>query len=268
MSWRCLRFQTAFSPGAAPARALEAHRERCATCAAYASALERAARAARRTPEPNMADGRLGSPASEAAVPPTLPPALRERLRAIPRGAAPKGDAGLHGDGPSMPLRLVPRPPDPLPGPLRERLRAIAHPASPQRPPLWILQARYAVAASTLLVTLAGAAFGNPLDHGRRLTRQVSVAVSAPLARGLQAQGDGREHLADLVDQRLVHWRETALHRLTLAGDALADGPARAGAALDRILSRFDFDPPATGEAANPRRDGSEGPVRENPDEP
>jgi len=253
MSWRCLRFRAAFSPGATPAKASQAHRERCPACAAYASALERAAQAA------------------DAAVQRPLPPALRERLRAIPRGAAPQGDASLDSGrpGPSMPLRLVPRPPDPLPGPLRERLLAIAHPAPSQRPPVWILQARYAVAASTLLVTLAGAAFGNPLDHGRRLTLQVSGAVSEPLARGLrQAQGDGREHLADLVDGRFAPWRETALSRLALASDALAEGPVRAGAALDRILSRFDFDPPATGEAANPRQDGSQGPVRENPDEP
>ena len=252
MSWRCLRFRAAFSPGATPARASQAHREGCPACGAYASALERAAHGA------------------DAAVPP-LPPALRERLRAIPQGAAPKGDASLDNDRPwpSMPLRLVPRPPDPLPGPLRERLLAIARPASPQRPPVWILQARYAMAASTLLVTLAGAAFGNPLDHGRRLTRQVSGAVSEPLARGLrQAQDDGREHFADLVDQRLAPWQETALDRLARAGDALVEGPARAGAALDRILSRFDFDPPATGETANPQRDGSQRPVRENPDEP
>lgn len=256
MSWRCLRFRAAFSPRTTPAKASQAHRERCPSCAAYASALERAAQPA------------------DAAVQRPLPPALRERLRAIPQGAAPKGDSRLDGDrpGPSMPLRLVPRPPDPLPGPLRERLLAIARPAPPhphQGPPVWILQARYAVAASTLLVTLAGAAFGNPLDHGRRLTLQVSGAVSQPLARGLrQAQGDGREHLADLVDGRFAQWREAALNRLELAGDALAGVPVRAGAALDRILSRFDFDPPATGEAANPRRDGSQGPVRENPDEP
>ncbi len=248
MSWRCQRFRAAFTPDAAPTLALATHRERCADCAGHASALERAA-AADQVP---------------------LPPALRGRLRAIHSRHQPAAERPAGADAAAVPLRLGPLPAEPLPGPLRDRLQAIARPAAPPaRVPLWVLQARYAVAASALLVTLAGAAFGNPLDHGREWTHRVSGAVGKPLAQGLrEAQDEGREQLAGFRDRRLARWWEAVLDRLALAGDALAAAPAQTGALLDRVPNPFDFLPPTTGETTQPRRDGPDEPVEESSDEP
>ena len=234
MSWRCLRFRAAFTPGERVRAAVREHRQACPACAAWAALLEGAATAPR---EP-------------------LPEALRGRLRAIPRADARRARGPENADS-VLPLRLRTAP-APLPEPLRQRLRAIARQA-PARPPLWIVQARYAVAASTLLVTLAGAAFGNPLDHGRRWTRQVGDQMEQ--AQDL-VRNRSRERLAtfrDLVEP----WREAAAGWLARTGEALAATPRRAGALLHHIPGRFDLPTPDVRGDLETRPDGAMEPVRE-----
>lgn len=152
----CRRFRSEFTPGME-----NPHRQSCPACAAYAAAMERAAR---RLP---------------------LPEGLRSRLRAIP-------SAG--GEGPRMPL-----PQAPLPNPLRDRLRGIARKQEPQPLPAWVRSSRYAVAASYVLALLVGAAVGNPLELGREAADAadaVSTRMGGRLERMLSgAEIQGRERL-------------------------------------------------------------------------
>lgn len=157
LKFACRRFRAEFTPG------LDApHRKSCPACAAYAAAMERAAR---RLP---------------------LPESLRSRLRAIPSAGS--------GEGPRMPL-----PQAPLPNPLRDRLRGIARRQEPQPLPAWVRSSRYAVAASYVLALLVGAAVGNPLDLGREAADAagtVSTRVGGRLERMLSgAEIQGRERL-------------------------------------------------------------------------
>lgn len=156
----CRRFRSGFTPGMN-----DPHRQSCPACAAYAAAMERAAR---RLP---------------------LPEGLRSRLRAIP--------AASGGEGPRMPL-----PQAPLPNVLRDRLRGIARISAPEEPqplPAWVRSSRYAVAASYVLALLVGAAVGNPLELGREAADAadaVSTRVGGRLERMLSgAEIQGRERL-------------------------------------------------------------------------
>lgn len=156
----CRRFRSGFTPGA-PGMADHPHRQSCPACAAYASAMERAAR---RLP---------------------LPEGLRSRLRAIP--SVPSNT----GEGPRMPL-----PQAPLPSALRNRLRGIARKQEPPPLPAWVRSSRYAVAASYVLALLVGAAIGNPLDLGREAADALSLGVVARLELALEdAEAQGRERL-------------------------------------------------------------------------
>ena len=105
----CHRFRADFTPGLD-----NAHRRSCPACAAYGTAMERAAR----------------------KVP--LPARLRSKLRAIP---------GATGPAPRLPL-----PQAPLPDPLRDRLRGLGRRPAPRPLPAWVRTSRYAVAASYLLL--------------------------------------------------------------------------------------------------------------------
>lgn len=153
----CRRFRSSFTPGIE-----DPHRQSCPACAAYAAAMERAARRARRIP---------------------LPEGLRSRLRAIPSAS---------GEGPRMPL-----PQAPLPNPLRDRLRGIARISAPEEPqpqplPSWVRSSRYAVAASYVLALLVGAAVGNPLELGREAA-DAADAVSTRLGGRLEGMLSGAE---------------------------------------------------------------------------
>jgi hypothetical protein len=123
LSRRCRRFRARFSP--AEPGVGRAHRERCADCHAYASTLERI-----------------------AATKLPLPETLRRNLSEIPGAFV------------SRPL-----PSAPLPPALRRRLQGIARPGGlplPAKPPIWLVQPRYAIAASLLLTVLSTALLGNP----------------------------------------------------------------------------------------------------------
>jgi hypothetical protein len=161
LSWRCRRFRARFSPGAPGVG--QAHRRRCAACAAYAAALELAA----------------------ARLP--LPERLRSALRALPGTLAP-----VH----------LPVPALPLPPALRGRLQGIARERARRRPPAWIESPRYAVAASLLFAVLSAALVGNPAAWGAELgARAVSLVgreVASPLSQIAAAGETGRERLQAL----------------------------------------------------------------------
>ena len=146
----CLDFRSEFHPGLG-SEFLSEHGRSCAACTAYAAALERAA--AVRLPVPAGLKDRLRAvgpeprPAVRAPLPQRpLPPALRQRLQAVPRQSP----------------RLAP-------------------PAG--RPPFWVLSPRYAVAASYALAVLLTGLFGNPLDRGRDAVHAVGREIGSALDR-------------------------------------------------------------------------------------
>jgi hypothetical protein len=166
----CRRFRSAFRPGSEPGSA-HPHRRACAECAAYAAALECAA--GLRLP---------------------LPAGLRRNLRAIGAVATPEPEAVL----PFAVPRLA------VPAPLIRRLRGLAAgvgrssgPSRPPRPvpPVWILNPRYAVAASALLALLLAPLLAPAMDHGRQMLGAVDAEVSPLLAQGGEK---GREEAGKL----------------------------------------------------------------------
>lgn len=129
LSRECRRFRETFTPGVQ-----DPHRETCPACAAYASALERAA-AAPKLP---------------------LPDSLRGQLRDVL--------PFVRHDTPRLPV-----PQAPLPATLKDRLRAIPR-KERSEPPVWIRSSRWAVAASYFLTVAMLYTVGNPLDLGQRAT--------------------------------------------------------------------------------------------------
>lgn len=153
----CRRFRAGFTPGTE-----HPHRATCAACAAYAAALERAAK----------------------KIP--MPAGLRAKLRVIPGAAA--DDA---------PRFLLPQ--APMPAHLRSRLRQMSRLHQPPPLPAWARSSRYALAASYLLAVLTGAAFGNPVEAAGALTRSVDRAVRPRVERAIESVEDrGRRRLDDL----------------------------------------------------------------------
>jgi hypothetical protein len=141
LSWTCRRFRARFAPGSA-----HPHRRACRECDEFAAAVERAAGA--RLP---------------------LPAGLQRGLREI---AAPAASGVLPFPVPRLPL----------PAPLAARLRRLAPPASSLPViPAWVLNPRYAVAASAVLALLLG------------------PFISAAADRGLQAVGAVREEVAPIL---------------------------------------------------------------------
>jgi hypothetical protein len=171
----CRRFRMEFTPGAESPQ--DAHRTSCPACAAYAAAMERAAK---RIP---------------------LPAGLRSKLRAIP---------GVTADAPRLPM-----PQAPMPAQLRDRLRQMGRrtPAIPPPLPAWVRSSRYAVAASYLLAVLTGAALGNPVEAAGAFTRSVDRAVRPRVERAIESVEDGgRRRLDDLesaVRERYGATRQT-----------------------------------------------------------
>ena len=127
LSRDCRRFREEFTPGAQ-----DPHRESCPACAAYASAMERAAAA------------------------PKLP--LPESLRSQLRDVLPF----VRHDEPRLPV-----PQAPLPAALKNRLRAIPR-EERREPPAWIRSSRWAVAASYFLTVVMLHTAGNPFALGQR----------------------------------------------------------------------------------------------------
>jgi hypothetical protein len=129
LSRECRRFREDFTPGAQ-----DPHRESCPACAAYASAMERAAAA------PKL----------------RLPEGLRGQLRDVL--------PFVWHDAPRLPV-----PQAPLPAGLKNRLRAIPR-EERREPPAWLRSSRWAVAASYFLTVVMLHTVGNPLALGQRAT--------------------------------------------------------------------------------------------------
>jgi hypothetical protein len=127
------------------------HRRACPECAAFAAAVESAAGA--RLP---------------------LPESLRKRLHAI---AGPEPGAVLPFAVPRLPV----------PETLAARLRAIAPPGRPAPPP-WVLNPRYAVAASALLALLLGPLLSGAAHQGLQALGAVHAEVG-PLLRRTEESG-------------------------------------------------------------------------------
>jgi hypothetical protein len=179
----CRRFRAELAPD-------DPHRRTCPACAAYAAALERAAR----------------------KVP--LPARLRSRLRSIPGDI---GDIGGMSPGPRLPL-----PQAPMPDPLRDRLRGLARRPEPRPLPAWVRTSRYAVAASYLMAVLLSFTVGNPLHLGRQAAGLMSHAVSERLA-------EGRERLDILEDTVLERYGETRRSLADTLEDSLGNLGHRVG---------------------------------------
>lgn len=176
----CRRFRMEFTPGAGSPH--DAHRAGCAACAAYAAALERAAK---RIP---------------------MPAGLRSKLKVIPGMAA--------DDAPRFPV-----PQAPMPAHLRSRLRQMSRQQEPPPLPVWVRSSRYAMAASYLLAVLMGALMGNPVEAAGALTRSVDRAVRPRVEHAIESvEGRSLRRLDDLksaVRERYGATRNTVEQSLT-----------------------------------------------------
>jgi len=144
----CRRFRLEFTPGTD-----HPHRAGCAACAAYAAAMERAAK----------------------KIP--LPAGLRSKLRAVP--------GAVVDDSPRFPM-----PQAPMPAQLRDRLRQMSRPSQAPPLPAWVRSSRYAGAASYLLAVLLGATLGNPVEAAGALTRSVDRAVRPRVENAVESVED------------------------------------------------------------------------------
>ena len=163
LTWTCRRFRARFAPGSAPGSA-HPHRQVCRDCDAFAAAVERA-----------------------AGVRLPLPAGLRKSLSAIAMPAMSAAPA----EGTVLPFP-VPRLNVPIA--LAGRLSAIAETGRPA-PPEWVLNPRYAVAASALLALLLGPFFVRGTDRGLEALSTVRDEVRPILSRTGE---EGREELDKL----------------------------------------------------------------------
>lgn len=165
------------------------HRRACQECDAFATAIERA-----------------------AGVRLPMPEGLRKSLSAI---SAPDPGAVLP----------FPVPRIPMPEALAGRLRSIAAPARPA-PPEWVLNPRYAVAASAFLALLLGPFFLTGAD------------------RGLEALGDAREEVVPILRHTEEEGREEIEKvRTGAAGayDVARRSLARSSESLSVLAGRLSF---------------------------
>lgn len=167
------------------------HRRACQGCDAFATAVERAAGV--RLPMP-------------------------ERLRAsLSKIATPEPDAVLPFPVPRMPM------PEALTG----RLRSIAVPARPA-PPEWVLNPRYAVAASALLALLLGPLFMIGADRGLEALWAAREEVREEVVPILRHTGEeGREEIEKV--------RTGAAEVYDVARRSLARSSESLGAFKDRL---------------------------------
>ncbi|HEV2845240.1 MAG TPA: hypothetical protein VG477_10370 [Thermoanaerobaculia bacterium] len=187
LSWSCRRFRARFVPGT-PSASVHPHRRACRECDAFAAALETA-----------------------AGVRLPLPAGLRKELTKI---AAP-------GEGSVL---AFPVPRLPMPAALAGRLSELGGTSRPA-PPDWVLDPRYAIAASALLALLLGPFFATAADRGHEAMGAVREEVS-PLLR--HTGEEGREELGRLRDQALKTYEQ--------ARDSLAESTEPLHGLSSRLL--------------------------------
>jgi len=143
----CKAFREAFEPGRE-----EAHLAACPECRAWVRDVEAIRRCGVDLP---------------------LPRGMRAALLDIPLNESrPGGDAKAG-------ITLDALPQMPLPGELRAKLRGIpARTAMRERPPLWVIAPRYALAASLLLAAILAGALAKPTPSARKTADLVSKGVT------------------------------------------------------------------------------------------
>jgi len=160
LSGACRQFRAGFVSGSGRG-SVHPHRRACPECEAFAAALE-----------------------SASGVRLPLPAGLRRNLEAI---AGPEPDAALPFSVPRLPV------PDALSRRLREIPRPL--PAGRPAPPAWVMNPRYAVAASVLLALLLGPFLSTAAHHGLQVVGAVQEEVSPLLQR---TEEGGREEIGKL----------------------------------------------------------------------
>lgn len=208
MSFACRRFRAAFTPGSR-----HPHRRACASCEAYAVAMERAA--GQRLPLPGALKERLlaipaaAAEARERTAPETVASPVPAPVSTTVPSVTPASlgspfspSAWLSSEDVQAPPAVPPVPRLPLPAGLRGRLLALPRQTTVrQRPPAWILSPRYAVAASYVVAVLLGAAVGDPAELGRRIARGVNETLG-------RAEAAGERRLGSLQEAASVRYRE------------------------------------------------------------
>ena len=218
LSGACRRFRAGFAPGSA-----HPHRRACRECEAFAAALE-----------------------SASGVRLPLPASLRRNLGAI---AGPEPDAALPFSVPRLPM------PDALARRLREIPRPV--PAGRPAPPEWVMNPRYAVAASALLALLLGPFLSTAAHRSLRAVGAVQEEVR-PL---LQRTGDkGREEMERLrltagtaCDTAYEKTRRSVAGTLGRLEDGLSSLSVRLTNAVSTDLDNLDPRPSAAGSVRRPK---------------
>ena len=206
LSASCRRFRARFSPGSA-----HPHRRACPECEAFAAALE-----------------------SASGVRLPLPASLQRNLEAI---AGPEPDAALPFSVPRLPV------PDALARRLREIPRPV--PAGRPAPPAWVMNPRYAVAASVLLALLFAPLFSGAVDRGRQALDAVDAQVSPLLQR---TEEGGREEIGKLrstagaaCDTAYEKARQSVESSLGRLDDGLSGLSVRLSNAVSENLTYWDL---------------------------
>jgi hypothetical protein len=208
----CGKFRIAFEPRADAGEAVEAHRRRCPACAAWAARLEDAVAGERSAPLPKALRERL------LAIPAAAPQGLRcrdvERLYEAARREARHGEIDpearahlaacrrcqrLYGTLGSA-FSAVRRP---MPETLRRRLLRIA---TPRRPPVWIRDGRFAVAASALLTASLMLFAGDPVSLLRATVERLESGSHTLSERGA---AEGQAAWARLTRTLSTTWEQS-----------------------------------------------------------
>ncbi len=208
-----------FRAGFAPG-SVHPHRRACRECEAFAAALEGA-----------------------AGVRLPLPAGLRRNLRSI---AGPEPEAVLPFAVPRLPV----------PDALVRRLREIA-PAARPAPPEWVLNPRYAVAASALLALLLGPFLSTAADRSLRAAGAVQAEVRPLLQR---TEEGGREEMDRLrltagtaCDTAYEMTRRSVAGTLGRLENGLSSLSVRLTQAVSDDLDNLDPRPSAAGSVRRPK---------------
>ncbi len=221
----CETFRTELEPRGRAGETLEAHRRDCEDCAAWAARLEAAVAGERSVPVPGRLRERL------LAIPAAAPEGLTcrdvERLYEATRREARHGDldpeARAHLAACERCARLYATLRSafsvvrlPMPEALRRRLQAIAR---PRRPPVWIRDGRFAVAASALLTASLMFLTGDPSPLLR-----ATVETMASGSHTLAERGAAESQAAwETVTRTLSTTWERSKEKLAGAGEVYSE---------------------------------------------